>query len=308
MSFKRITALALCAMLIFALVPYAGADGTEDDFYIIPDSNTRLLTAEELWGWQYEAVGYIYNEIFARHGRLFRTGQKYDVYFRQRDWYQPNPNYRYSMLNTVEIANQQLAHQVLQDMRAQKTLNLGGKALPNSASEAGAYSDFLFSAYRLKNGQKLDVYTGPGAHYARASNGRATLSTNGDVRIAGLENNWVLVEYETSGGAMRVGYFSLSQLSGRLQNVKQLEFNYASATVASRCSLTDDPDGRRGALATLEANQTVTVLGVYESSGSQWAYVEAQTAIGLVRGFVPIDCVGIGDAGYDWDDEDNANG
>ena len=43
------------------------------DYYIIPDSDTRLLSEHELWDWDYESLGYILNEIFARHGFNFEA-------------------------------------------------------------------------------------------------------------------------------------------------------------------------------------------------------------------------------------------
>lgn len=80
---KRMLLSALLGMVLACIMPAALASGI-NNYFIIPDSDTRLLTEEELWGWQYEAVGYIYNEIFARHGRPFRAGEKYDVYFRSQ--------------------------------------------------------------------------------------------------------------------------------------------------------------------------------------------------------------------------------
>lgn len=93
---KRMLLSALLGMVLACIMPAALASGL-NNYFIIPDSDTRLLTEEELWGWQYEAVGYIYNEIFARHGRPFRAGEKYDVYFRSQAWYQVNSQYRYGL-------------------------------------------------------------------------------------------------------------------------------------------------------------------------------------------------------------------
>ena len=73
---KRMLLSALLGMVLACIMPAALASGI-NNYFIIPDSDTRLLTEEELWGWQYEAVGYIYNEIFARHGRPFRSGASY---------------------------------------------------------------------------------------------------------------------------------------------------------------------------------------------------------------------------------------
>lgn len=158
---KRMLLSALLGMVLACIMPAALASGL-NNYFIIPDSDTRLLTEEELWGWQYEAVGYIYNEIFARHGRPFRAGEKYDVYFRSQAWYQVNSQYRYGLLNSVEQANERLAHQVLEDMRARNTLNPQGRSLPLGKAQANPQTVLDFRAYDLSPNQKLDVYSGPG--------------------------------------------------------------------------------------------------------------------------------------------------
>ena len=61
---KKLTAF-LCATLLFVSALSAAS---ASNFYLIADSDTRELTRDELWEWQYEALGYILNEIFARHG------------------------------------------------------------------------------------------------------------------------------------------------------------------------------------------------------------------------------------------------
>ena len=63
---RMLVALAATLLTLLTAVPASIASGL-NNFYIIPDSDSRLLTEDELWDWQYEALGYIYNEIFARH-------------------------------------------------------------------------------------------------------------------------------------------------------------------------------------------------------------------------------------------------
>lgn len=63
----------LCAVLsALTCAAPVFADDALNNFYIVDDSDSRYLTRDELWEWQYDALGYIYNEIFARHGRPFR--------------------------------------------------------------------------------------------------------------------------------------------------------------------------------------------------------------------------------------------
>ena len=302
---KRMLLSALLGMVLACIMPAALASGI-NNYFIIPDSDTRLLTEEELWGWQYEAVGYIYNEIFARHGRPFRAGEKYDGYFRSQAWYQVNSQYRYGLLNSVEQANERLAHQVLEDMRARNTLNPQGRPLPLSNAQANPQTVLDFRAYDLSPNQKLDVYSGPGTGYYRSANGKASVSTNGSVWIAGRENGWLAIAYETNGGSRRIGYIDMSRLKDNL-NPQSLNLSRTGASIARACSMTDEPDGSCAEMAWLVQDTQVTCLGPYTSrSGESWAYIEV-SGIRPMRGFVPAGCVsasGGSQADYDWDDED----
>ena len=300
MKHARLWAALLALTLLIPSL--AAAAAAQNNFYIIPDSDTRLLTEEELWDWQYEAVGYIYNEIFARHGRPFRSGEKYDVYFRNQQWYSVNSAYRYGLLSRVEQANEQLAHKVLQDMRAQNTTNPKGRPLPRSNAEAASATVLNFRAYDLKPNQKLEVYSGPGTQYYRSANGKASVSTNGTVWIAGRDGGWLAIAYETNGGSRRIGYIDMSRLKDGL-TAPSLALDNAHATVVRACGLTDEPDGSCKELLRLNAGDSVQILGPYTSRINElWLYVEAQGQQ-PVRGFIPAGAALEDEPAYDWDDE-----
>lgn len=307
--FKGLLALLMVPML---LPLSTGVASEKNDFYIIEDGNQRYLTEAELWDWQYEALGYIYNEFFARHGRAFRPGEKYDVFFRDQAWYAVNPKYHYGLLNPMEQANEKLVHQVLRDMRAQKTTNLTGKALPHSKEEAQSEDVMSFRSYHLAEGQKLEVYTGPGVNYVRSANGKASVSTNENVKIAGVENGWVVIEYEINNGSKRIGYVNRHGLKDKL-DLDEMEFYYDPGKTAEDCILTDEPDGNETPLMQLKAETSVTLLGPY----GEWCYVEVETEDGLARGFIPRSSAsGWGqtdeeeqtDEAYGWEDETEYNG
>lgn len=80
-----------------------------DDPYheIIPDSAARKLTKAELAGCDAELLGYIRNEILARHGYSF-TKEKYQEYFGSKYWYEINEEFSFSDLSDVENANVEL--------------------------------------------------------------------------------------------------------------------------------------------------------------------------------------------------------
>lgn len=72
--------------------------------YFLHDSNTRLYSAEELEVYDLETLGFMRNEILARHGYVFKK-DKYKNHFNAQGWYAPDPGFSYSMLNDVEMAN-----------------------------------------------------------------------------------------------------------------------------------------------------------------------------------------------------------
>lgn len=74
--------------------------------YLLP-SDTRLLTEDDLAGFDEQAVMLARNEIFARHGRTFQTAS-IQAYFNEQSWYQPDPDYDESApdaLSQIERAN-----------------------------------------------------------------------------------------------------------------------------------------------------------------------------------------------------------
>ncbi len=81
---------------------------TEADGFIISDSSTRVLTAEDLDDISADLLPFARNEIYARHGRKF-VKKEYADYFGTRDWYSINPDYDYedenSNLSEIERQN-----------------------------------------------------------------------------------------------------------------------------------------------------------------------------------------------------------
>ena len=79
--------------------------------YIIPDSNTRLLTYQELTMYTYETLSYIRNEILARHGYAFRNTNLYS-YFDAKPWYHAGGYTSMNVLTPIERQNHALVRQV----------------------------------------------------------------------------------------------------------------------------------------------------------------------------------------------------
>lgn len=78
--------------------------------YIIPDSNTKNLTSQDIDGLSAKDLNYARNEIYARHGRTFKS-RELQSYFDSKSWYKgtisPSEfDSKYSgSLSSVEKAN-----------------------------------------------------------------------------------------------------------------------------------------------------------------------------------------------------------
>ncbi len=289
---KRILCLLTALMLLVPVFPAAG-----ESAYLIADSSVRALTEGELWGWNYEALGYIFNEIFARHGYVFISGGAYDQYFRRQSWYRPNAdsnNQRacYPQLSNLEWNNVNLVKQVRADMRSSGNYNPGGKSI--WSVYRGSYVDTLsgFTGVSLKANQNLAVYSAPSRSSWRGANGKASVGTNGNIWAAGYDGNWLLIMYETNRGGVRVGYIDCGQLSGKAPSLPALGFSRVTATVQYPVTLTDDPDRTTTAILTLSAGDRVTFLTNFYNR-SVWAYVETYVNGCTVRGFLPADSVAL---------------
>ncbi len=294
-------------LLIAALLAPACALGAGNRQYIVPDSNTRYLTAEELWEWDYESIGFIFNEIFARHGYNFIVGGPYYNYFQTRPWYAPNANPNntdacYPRLNDIEWDNERLCKDVRAQMRALGTTNPNGKHYLDYI-ERGVFdvlSGFVYT--QVKAGQKWPVYSAPGTSSWRGANGKAVVSTNGSVYVAGWDGGWLLLMYETNNGAVRVGYASAQSMKDRV-TAPMLTFAYTTAACTRAVSLTDDPATSFTAVRTLAAGEKVTYLTSFQNRYT-WAYVETTVDGKTVRGFIPANAL---DLGMGMDENEDVN-
>lgn len=286
-SLRRLTCLLLC-LLMFPCLAFS------ERAYLIPDSSTRSLTRDELWQWDYESLGYILNEIFARHGYNFIPGQKYDYYFRCMPWYTPNAdsdNQRacYSQLSSIEWANEHLVKEVRAEMRSLGTQNKGTQSVWDYFS-AGFDTLQGFDYINVKSGQKWPVYAAPSTSSWRGANGKAMVSTSGNVFAAGWESGWLLVMYETNNGSVRVGYVNQQDMKKIPDFNRTLSFDYTRAQITARCTLTDDPARCFAAVVNLQPGDSVTYLTSFFNQQA-WAYVETTVNSQTVRGFIPANCI-----------------
>lgn len=270
------------ALLCLAMTTAALADR----MYVLPDSDKRLLSWDEVAEWDYESLGYAFNEIFARHGYNFISGGEYENYFSCMPWYTPNAdsnNQRacYPKLKTVEWDN----YDLIKEVRAYKrTYGDWGLSIWDNFS-TGFDTLQGFDYIELRSGQSLPVYSAPSTSSWRGANGKAEVSTNGAIYAAGWENGWLLLMYETNNGSVRVGYVNGDKIRGGVPVDTSLDFGYDPATVVASCTLTDDPARSGSSIATLKAGTSVTYLTRFYNR-SAWDYVETRVNGKTVRGFI----------------------
>lgn len=275
---KRILALILVLLMLPAAV-------LAERMYVLPDSNKRHLTWEEVAEWDYESLGYAFNEIFARHGYDFEPGGEYEYYFQTKPWYQPNGTWNnrrdcYSKLTRVEWDN----YELIKDVRAAKRENDWGLSIWDNFS-TGFDTLQGFEYIELRSGQSLPVYSAPSTSAWRGANGKASVSTNGAIYAAGWESGWLLLMYETNNGSVRVGYVNSKNIRGGVPMDDYLTFAYASAAVTERCTLTDDPARTGTAIVTLQPGARVTWLTRFYNNAA-WDYVEVTVNGKTARGFI----------------------
>ena len=72
--------------------------------YILPDSDSRKLKKSDLAGMTAQQLSYAKNEIYARHGRVFKSSELQD-YFNEKDWYEENDDCKDEDLSKKEAEN-----------------------------------------------------------------------------------------------------------------------------------------------------------------------------------------------------------
>ena len=287
---RRTVLLLLSLMMLAVSVPMTA---TADSLYIISDSNTRKLTREEVWEYQYDTLLYAFNEIYARHGYKFETGSRCYNWFIQMPWYKPNMNESstdhhetYSQCSAIENYNRDLIVDVRREMRAKKTTNPKGKGMPTPPAQ-NVNKPRGFEYVPLKANQKLAVYSAPSTSAYRANNGKALVNTNGAVYALGYDSGWMLMLYEANyAGQYRVGYINTAKMKGTLPQLDQLVWDRTPAEVLTGTNLTDDPALTGNPMTYLSEGTQVTYLStMFNSTG--WDYIETTVNGQTARGFIP---------------------
>ena len=292
---KKVTCILLALVVAGMILPMHRAEAEiekEWNFYLIQDSNTRELTEEEIWRWDYDSLWYLINEIFARHGFVFKEGGQFYDYFNRQAWYEPNIDNEanrkaYDQTTDVEWHNEHIIKVVMEQMQEKGTKNDNGtrnwkKYLPvDSMPEGFAYAN-------LGKRQSIDVYSAPDKSSWRGAEGKAYYDPSFVYWAAGWEGDWLLVMYPTNRGGFRIGYGKPDMDTG-IQT--QLEFAYTPCQLKEDAVMTDDPVETRSPVYSLTGGEIVTFLASFGCLGTdtKWAYVEAVEENVKARGFIPME-------------------
>lgn len=93
--------------------PISNQSSSEGDSseYLIPDIASRYISEEEITGFSLDDIQTAINEIFARHGRVFKSAE-IAAYFQTKSWYQPDPSKTDDQIsaefNNYEKANEKM--------------------------------------------------------------------------------------------------------------------------------------------------------------------------------------------------------
>ena len=80
------------------------SDESRNDGFIFPHSSQRKLTVDEVTGLGGDVAQDAINEIYARHGYVFKT-KSIQKYYESRGWYHKNYNFSESDLSEIESYN-----------------------------------------------------------------------------------------------------------------------------------------------------------------------------------------------------------
>ena len=155
---KKYLALLLAVLMLLPLLPVS-AENAYSAFWIIEDSDTRLLTEQELWGYTRETLRYIRNEILARAGYAFETSKFYN-YFNAKPWYIAGGYGTSRSLGTVAWQNIDTVKQVERTMDQLRTDNASGidiSTIINYQNAMGGYGNVMNYGNSRGNGSGLTM-------------------------------------------------------------------------------------------------------------------------------------------------------
>ena len=169
--------MGLVMWLLFFSFPFITQAESKNSFYIIPDVDSRYLTEEDIYDMPAQVLNYAKNEVYARHGRQFKSIELQN-YFQSQSWYEgriPGDEFKESTyFNDFEDSNSKF-------LSAREKLLTGGSGY---SLDSGNYSFQPIYDYLSSKGRFID--TGE-------NSGQSNDTKNGRQEMNGIVQNDNLV-------------------------------------------------------------------------------------------------------------------
>lgn len=300
---KRYAALTLAAMMM-CIAAIATACGT---YILIPDSDTRLLFEDEVRGYHEETLGFVLNEILARHGYHFDPAGEYYDHFMNLSYLYPHDSgfpYREASedvsnemivagLSEIECQNIELIRRIQTEKR--NANDCSGFLADWSCSEPIEALEvdpvgYNWQSVDLPLNLRIPVYSGPGEQYLRGDNGYASVNTNKLIYAFGFDGEWLMISYfaDPETRQTRVGYIHKDMFARELNPAicEPREVEDDEDALCSQHHLRIDQLELERKSITLPVGVTVTddPTGIK----TPLAYLEAGETVTLLRKF-PLD-------------------
>lgn len=159
------------------------ADSSAEDMqeeYILPYSDSRYITEEEIASFSKEQLRLARNEIYAKHGRKFET-EDLNQYFSSQPWYHgylSQEEFDDSVLNEYERANLDMIKGVEQPTASDDALS---ETEPPYSDSVVNLSDVVNTYWESNDGSEMLVKEEQGKVYV--------IIQNGGMTYKGMENN-----------------------------------------------------------------------------------------------------------------------
>jgi len=140
-----------------------------------------------------------------------------------------------------------------------------------------AWENYPAQKLMAKKNQRYAVYSAPDEEAYRAANGKASVSTNGEIFVFGKTVDWLLIQYAIDAKRTRIGYIKAPDLAANA-DIPELDFTEQKMMVVDSAYLTDNLFDSSDILTMLPAGETVIQLGTL----GEKAYVEYNR----MRGFM----------------------
>lgn len=91
-------------------------NGYDSSDYILPESHSKLITINQLDRLEKSQLDYARNEIYARHGYIFKS-KNYIDYFMGKSWYKINKDFSENNFNDIEKENLKIINNYVDSLK-----------------------------------------------------------------------------------------------------------------------------------------------------------------------------------------------